>query len=130
MKSSAFASLVVVCVAALTPFANSTHANVHLWVADDERSANGPNDGSDNGNGPDISEAPERPLPERSTVADIDPALRGAEHDGVEGETALGPQYRLNADAELGGTTEKSDVSAMTTNPDADRYTFGLRMTF
>lgn len=130
MKSSAFASLVVVCVAALAPLANSTHANVRLWVADDERSANNSSDGSANGNGLDTSNAPERPLPGRSTMADFHPALWGAGHNGVEGETALGPQYRLNGNAELGGTTEKSDVSAMTTNPDADRYTFGLRMTF
>jgi hypothetical protein len=74
-----------------------THANVRLWVADDERSANNPGEGSDNRNGP---------------------------------ETALGPQYRLNGNAELGVTIEKSDVSAITANPDADRYTFGLRMTF
>ena len=165
MKLSAFASLVVVCVAALSPLANLAHANsldagegaaaprdqklalvdpssadrsvingsakqrtVHLRVADDDPGANKTGDGGDNGR--DISKTPERPFPERSTVADIHPALWGAEHNGVEGQTALGPQYRLNDNAELGGMTEKSDVSAMTANPDVDRYTFGLRVTF
>ena len=103
---------------------------IHLWVADDALSANKTGDGSDNGNSPNTSKAPERPLPERSTVAEFHPALLGAERNGVEGKTALGPQYRLNDNAELGGMTERSDVSAVTTNPDADRYTFGLHMTF
>lgn len=126
MKLNDFLPLAVVCLAVLSLCASETHAG-GLGAREGVTTATD----DDNGNGADTSEAQnEHPLPGPSTVANIHPALSSADSNGVEQQTALGPQYRLNGNAELGGTSEKPDLSAMTKNPDADRYTFGLRMTF
>ena len=63
-------------------------------------------------------------------MADIHPVFTGADGSGVESETALGPQYRLSSNVVLGGSIEKPDLFADNANAGAERYTFGLRITF